>query len=67
MAEYRLAAVPSKPNAPTNVPSITNETQIGVAFGENLPDNGGSVILNMQLWMDDTKGNYSLVLGQTET
>lgn len=65
-ALYRLAAPPSKPNAPSNWAEITNEERIGVIFGENLPDSGGSQIFNIQLWMDDTMGNYALAIGQEE-
>ena len=65
-AIYRLAAPPSNPNAPSNWVEITNEERIGVIFGENLPDNGGSQIFNIQLWMDDTKGNYFIAIGQEE-
>ena len=50
---YRLAAVPGKPNAPLNIPSITNDERIGISFGETMPDNGGSEIISIQLWMDD--------------
>ena len=62
-AEFRLASVPAKPPAPTNMPSVTNSWRVGVIYGENLPDNGGSQIINIELWMDDGKGNFSRVLG----
>ena len=52
-SQYRLASVPGKPNAPTNLAAETNDSQIGVSFSESLPDNGGSEIINIQLWMDD--------------
>ena len=58
IAEYRLASVPSKPNKPINIPSLTDETRVGVRFGDDLPDSGGSEINNIELWIDDTQGNF---------
>jgi len=46
-ASFKLASVPLKPDPPQNLPQITNENQIGVSFGENLPENGGSQILTI--------------------
>lgn len=51
-----LAAVPSKPAVPENVASKTNSKQITVQFGTVLPNDGGSPITNIQLWMDDGAG-----------
>lgn len=46
-SQFKLASVPGKPYAPVNIPALTNDRQIGVVFGENLPDNGGSEINNI--------------------
>ena len=51
-----LAATPQKPAQPVNDASVTNDSQIQVTFGTVLPHDGGSQIINIQLWMDDGQG-----------
>jgi len=51
-----LAATPQKPEKPVNDASVTNDQQIKVTYGTVLPDDGGSSIINIQLWMDDGQG-----------
>ena len=63
LSSFKLASVPQKPDPPLNVASGTNENQISMQFGESLPDNGGADIINIQLWMDDSRGNFDIVQG----
>lgn len=51
-----LAATPQQPAQPVNDASVTNDSQIQVTYGTVLPDDGGSKIINIQLWMDDGQG-----------
>ena len=53
---FTLANVPFKPLAPENDPTGTNDSQIKVLYGKTLPNNGGSAIIGIQLFMDDGFG-----------
>lgn len=45
--QFTLANTPQKPDPCENDASVTNDSQIKVLYGQDLPDNGGSPILNI--------------------